>query len=105
MLDKPWVIGSDPTRKLRYQPVEYCIFCIVLGSFNNWNMIEYNNKTTTNEEFDAVHKAVLDYISDNMYALVHNGGYGAINTVDPTTMGYYVVRDLSEPYILQDKNN
>ena len=37
-----------------------------------------------------------------MSALVKDGKYGAINTVDPTTMGYYVVKFLPEPYTLQD---
>ena len=55
-------------------------------------MIKFTNKTTTNQAFDAADKVVLDGISDNMSALVQNGKYGAINTVDPTTMGYYVVK-------------
>ena len=50
-------------------------------------MIQVTNKTTTKEDFDAVHKVVLDGISDNMSALVQNGKYGEINTADPTTMG------------------
>ena len=58
MLDKPWVIGSDPTRKLRYQPVEDYKYCPVLGSFNNWNITQLTNEKTTNEYFDAVHKVV-----------------------------------------------
>ena len=101
-MDKTWFIGSYPTRKLVYQPVEDCIYCPVLGSFNNWNIIQFTNKTTTLEEFDAVHKVLLDGIGDNMSELVQNGKYGAIYTKYPTTMGYYVVKFLSEPYTLQD---
>ena len=70
----------------------------MLGYFNNWNIIKFNNKSTINEDFDAVHKVILYGISDNMPALVQNGKYGAINTADPTTMGYYLVILLSEPY-------
>ena len=40
-------------------------------------------------------KVVFDGISDNISALVQNGKCGAINTADPTTMGYYVVGFLS----------
>ena len=36
-----------------------------------------------------------------MSALVQNGKYGATNTSYPTTIGYYVVKFLSEPYTLQ----
>ena len=55
MLDKPWVIGSGPKRQPRYQPVEYCTYWPVLGSVNNWYIILFTNKTTTNKYFDAVH--------------------------------------------------
>ena len=48
-----------------------------------------SNRTTTNEDFDEVHKVVLDGISDNTSAISQNGKDGAINTADPTTMGYY----------------
>ena len=45
-----------------------------------------------------VHKVVLDGISENVASLVQLGKYGAINAADPTTMGYYVIKFLSEPY-------
>ena len=64
-------------------------------------MIQFTNKTTTNEDFYAAHKVVLYSISDNMYVLAQNGKYGAINTADPTTMVYYGFKLLSEPYTLQ----
>ena len=49
-----------------------------------------------------MHKLVLDGISDNMASLVQLGKYGAINAVDPTTMSYYAIKYLSEPYKVQD---
>ena len=74
----------------------------MLGSFNNWNIIQFTNKTTTDEDFDAVHKVVLDRINEKMSALAQKEKYGAINTADPIKMGYYGVKFLSEPYKLQD---
>ena len=74
----------------------------MLGSFNNWNIIKFTNKKTLSELFDAVHKLVLDGISNNMASLVQLGKYGSINTADPTTMGYYVIEFLSVPYTLQE---
>ena len=50
-----------------------------------------------------MHKFLLYGINDNMYALVQNGEYCTINTADKTTMGYYDVKVLPEPYKLQDK--
>ena len=49
-----------------------------------------------------MYKVVLDGISDNMSAIFHNEIYGAINTSDTIKMGYYLVKLLSEPYMLQD---
>ena len=74
----------------------------MLGYFNNWIIIQFTNKTTTNKDFDTVHKVVLDGISDNMSATIHNGKYGVINTAYPTTMGYNDVNFLSEPYTSQE---
>ena len=65
-------------------------------------MIKCTNKTTTNEDFYAVHKVALDGISDNISDLAQNGKYGVINNADPTTTGYNYVKFLSEPYMLQD---
>ena len=74
----------------------------MLGSFNNWNIIKFTNKTTSSEYFDDVHKVVLDGISDNMSSLLQLGKYGDINSEDTTTIGYYVIKYLSEPYTLQE---
>ena len=65
-------------------------------------MIQFTNKTTTNEDFDTVHKVLLDSISDNISTLFLNGKYDALNTAYPNTINYYVVKFLSEPYTLQD---
>ena len=66
----------------------------MLESFNNWNIIQFINKYTSSEGFDALHKLVLDGISYNMSSVVHLGKYGAINAADTTTMGYYGIRYL-----------
>ena len=73
----------------------------MLGSLNNWNIINLTNKNTLSEDFDEVNQLVLDGISNNMSSLVHTGKYGAINVADPTTLGYYVVNYLSELYTPQ----
>ena len=41
-----------------------------------------------------MHKVVLDGINHNMAELVQNEKYGAVNTADPTIMGYYFVKFL-----------
>ena len=69
----------------------------MLGSFNNWNIIQFTNKTTPIEDFDEVHKVVLDGISENMTFLAQLGKSADINVTDQNIMGYYVITYLSEP--------
>ena len=38
-----------------------------------------------------------------MDALLQTDKYGAINTIDTTTMGYYVIKFVSESYTLQEE--
>ena len=73
----------------------------VLGAFNNWIIIEFSSKSTSSEKFDAIHQVVLDGISDNMASLVESGKYGAINTTDTSTNGFYVIVFTSGAYTLQ----
>ena len=77
------------------------MYCHVLGSFNNFNIIRFTNKTTSSEYFDVVHKVVLGGISDNILYLIQLVKCGAINSADPSTVGYCVINYLSELYTLQ----
>ena len=43
---------------------------------------------------------MLDGISDNIAYILQLMRYDATNAVDPTTMLYYVIKYLSEPYII-----
>ena len=69
------------------------MFC----SFNNWNILKLSYKATSSEEIDKIHQVLLDRISDNMDALVQTYKCGGINTIDTTTMDYYVIKFISEP--------
>ena len=39
-----------------------------------------------------------------MVSLVQSGKYDTINTIDTSTIGYYVINFVSESYTLQDDN-
>ena len=69
---------------------------------DNWNIIEFSSKSTSSETFDEINQVVLDGISDNMASLVESGKYGAINTTDTSTNGFYVIMFTSGAYILQE---
>ena len=102
MLYRPWDPCVDHTQQPRYQPVVGCIYWYVLGSFNDWNIIQFNNKTTSSEEFYEVHKIVLDGQNANMASLVQTRKYGAINAEDPTALRYYVMNYVSDNFALQE---
>ena len=102
MLDNPWARKVYHNKQPHYQPVIDCTYWPMLDAFNNWNITQLTNKTTSSENFDAVHKVVLYGTGDNMASLVHWCKYGAISSVDLTTTGQYVIKYLSEPYKLQE---
>ena len=70
MLDKPKSYKVNPNKHPHCKPVVDYTYWHVLGSFDNWNIIQFTNKTTSIEDFDAVHKVVIDGISENMASLV-----------------------------------
>ena len=91
MLDKPWISGIPPEKQERHKPVNTCTYWPVLGSFNNWKIIQFSQKSTPSDAFDEMHQVVLDGISDNMDSLVESGKYGAINTTNTTNNVFYVI--------------
>ena len=103
MLEKPWISGIPSTKQARYQPVSNCTYWPVLGSYNNWSIIDLTPKSIPFEAFDEIHRVVLDRISENMASLFQSVMYGANNIDDTTTNGLYVIQFISEAYTL--KNN
>ena len=70
MLDKPWISGIPPDEQEHYKPVTKCTYWLVLGSFNNWNVIKISQKSTPSDVFDEVQQVVHDGICDNIASLV-----------------------------------
>ena len=103
ILDKPWISGIPSNEQERYKPVIKCTYWQVLGSFKNWNIIQFSHKSTPYDSFDEIHQVVLDGISDNKSSLFESGKYGSIYTTDTTTNEFYVIIFISEAYKVQDK--
>ena len=100
MLDKLWIPGLIPNQQPRYQPFTDCSYWKFIGSFNNWNIITLLQKSTTSEAFEEINQVILDGISENTASLVQSDKYGAINKIETSTMGYYVINFFSEAYTL-----
>ena len=91
MIDKPWISVIPSKKQSRYQPFTICTYCPVLGSCNNWNIIEITPKSTPFEVFDEIHQVVLYRINHNMASLFQSGICGATSTDDTKTNGFYVI--------------
>ena len=102
MLEKTWILGITSDKQERYKPVTNCTDWSVLGSFNNWNIIQLSQKSTPYDKIDEMHQVAIDGISDNMDSLVESVQYGAINKTDIVTNRFYVIMFIPEAYILQD---
>ena len=75
----------------------------MLGNFNDWSIVGFSNKATPQEDIDKICHMVLDGISDNITGLAKTYKCGAIKTTYDSTIGYYVVKFMSEAYMLQEK--
>ena len=51
-LDKPWDLGVTSHQQPCYQLVKYLTYCPVLGSFNNWNIIQLSHKATCSDDIE-----------------------------------------------------
>ena len=89
-------------KQARYQPVTYCTYWTVLGSYNNSNFIHLRPKSTHFDAFDEIHQVILDRIGDHMASLVQSVKHGSTNTADTTTNLFYVINFISKAYTLQN---
>ena len=89
-------------KQARYQPVTNFTFWPVLGSYNNWNIINLTPKSTPFDVFDEIHQVVIGRISDNISPLFPPGKYGSMNTSDTKTNEFYVIKFISQEYMLQN---
>ena len=91
-----------------------CLLCLWLHIYQIQLMMPYyhlyrqeqpdelSSNSTSTETFDEIHQIVLDGISDNMASLVESGKYGAINTTDTSTNGFYAILFTSGAYTLHE---
>ena len=70
MVDKPWISRIPSKKQALYQPITNCTYWPIMGSYNNWTIIELTPRSTPFQAFDEIHKDVLDRISENTASLV-----------------------------------
>ena len=52
------------------------------------------------EEYERINPIILDANAMNMYYIIMEGNYGAIDADDSTFHGYYIIRCSSSSYII-----
>ena len=67
----------------------------MLGSFNNWDIINFSHRATSSEDIEKNDQVVLEGISDNMAVLLKTSQYGVINRIYMTKIGYCVIKFFS----------
>ena len=100
-----WAPGVSHVKQMRYQPVVDSTYWPVLDVFNNSNILQFINKSTTSDYFGDIYKVLLDGISESMESLMQKENYGDINTTDTETIVHYVKKYVSDAIILQEDND
>lgn len=102
-LKMKWLPGVEPSNQPRYQNVINCKYASVLGVYNQWIIMPFQfGKDTTEDDLEQMHHTILTSIASNIASTIAESSYGAVNTEDPQTDGYYIVKFISSPYTLQN---
>ena len=70
VLEKPWISGIPSNKQELCEPITNCTYWPVMGSYNNFNVIELSPKSIPFEAFDEIYKVILGIISENVTSLV-----------------------------------
>ena len=69
--------------------------------YNNWRVVDLVTTNVTPEEEEYVYEIILHMIEARMNERILIGTFGSMKSNDETTQGYYLVKWITEPYILQ----
>lgn len=55
----------------------------ILGKYNNWVIMEFNSKSTLEEEFEEVHAVVLDGMAESKVEQIGLEGMALLSQITP----------------------
>ena len=92
MLDETWKTNiKDPKKQPRYASVVNCKYRSVLGTYNDWVLMTFQDKGTDKADFKEVRQIVLKGMAQNMSVLVKECNIGAIGCDHAAQENFYVV--------------
>jgi hypothetical protein len=102
-LDEDWIPGVESEKQLCYAPVLNCKYNQILGNYNNWIIMPFNaTEDTGDDDLIEIQESIIQGIADDMAGMVNENNFGAVNTNDPETKGFYIVKFTSLPYTSQE---
>ena len=101
----PWVLPCvDVIAQPRYSQNKECMLWPSYKGGNNWKICRLVPKTEADKRgVRGWRHSILGAMEARMSLMIREGKVGAIGTADKATMGYNVVKWLSEPYTLQEE--
>ena len=70
--------------------------------YNNWRVVDLVSTNDTPEEEEKVYEIILHGIEARINERILIGTFGAMRTNDKATQGYYLVKWITEQYIVQE---
>jgi hypothetical protein len=103
-LVRPWVPPCvDVDTQLRYGQNKECALWPSYKGGNDWKICQLVPKMEADKKgMQELHHCILSTMEACMSLMVRESKVGAIGMKDNAAMGYYVVKWLSEPYMLQE---
>ena len=103
-LQEPWISSKPFSEQPRYAQNSNCKYWEVFRGMNDWiELICCDGKDTDREVVEEANQCALDNVAEMMASEVKIGGYGAMDTDDPNTDGYYLVNWKGLPFTAQTR--
>ena len=84
-----------------YGRLYYYKYSQIIGCHNNWISMIFLDDGTDEEIYKHINLTIIDGNVMNMFYIILEGKYGAIDTDDSSCHGYYIMKFYSYPYTLQ----
>ena len=92
---------KETVNQTRYGKVYNCKYSQILGCHNNWTLITLKDYGPEEEIYEHINRTIIYGNVINMYLIVMELKYGAIDTDDYSCRGYYIIKFSSSPYTFQ----
>ena len=101
MLNTPWDIDLDDKDQPQHRVNQQYIYCINFKGYDNWRVVDLVITNVTEEE-EKIYEIILHGAEVKMNERILTWNFVAMRTNDEALQGYYLIKWITEPYIVQD---